>query len=72
MLSDDICSVDGVVGLGWVFLAFAMCNGRFVRLGYAFVCGFGLASFVIFAVLSNEDIHISWWSWLRLRVVVLR
>jgi len=59
MLSDDIRSVDGVVGFGWVFLAFAMGNRRSVRFGYAFVCGFGLAAFVGFAVLSNEDIHIS-------------
>ena len=36
-----------------------MGNGRFVRSGYAFVCGFGLAGFVGFAVLSNEDIYIS-------------
>jgi len=40
-------------------LAFAMGNGRFVRFGYAFVCGIGLADFVGFALLSNEDIIIS-------------
>jgi len=45
MLSDEIRSIDGAVGFGRVFLAFAMGNGRFVRFGYAFVCGFGLAGF---------------------------
>ena len=59
MLSDEIRSVDGVVGLvGGFFLAFAMSNRRFVRFGYAFVCGFGLAGFVGLPVLSNEDIYI--------------
>jgi len=59
MLSDEICSIDWVVGSGWALLAFATGNGRFVRFGYAFVCGFGLAGFVGFAVLSTEDIYIS-------------
>jgi len=65
MLSDDIRSVDGV--MGGIVLAFAVGNRRFVRFGYAFVCGLGVCCFSGF---SNEDIYISCvWSWVRLRVV---
>jgi len=55
MLSDDIRSVDGV--MGGIFLAFSIGNGRFVRFGYAFVCGLGVRYFSGF---SNEDIYSSW------------